>query len=477
MHITKSRKIVGGIRLIFAFTLLAGIALGAERTENFDSNPGWTGYHNDVDCGYRTVTQNFGYKSSSYAGGSTGEIGGTITASTTKAYYGMPVDKDFTDTLTCSGKFYVKDVYYDGGFTAQSWVWFGWFNSDFQGWQPTNFAGMGFPGYRNPDHTKLFVQFGTANGVADRNQVDVQINEDTSAHAFYLKYDPTINGSNGGVVLSIDGASTTTIAMQNGHKDQGADFDTFGIFANNLASCRSSEIYFDDLVVNGVSYDFDSDPSWTGSGNSTTFNDYDLYGSNDYGYTGATNHAGGVNAGEMGGQWWNVHNKHNDYKGYFADTDIGTFGLDKVLEAKGKMSIEKWDIDTGLHLGWFNTSEQGHPPKNFVGIHMDSLTNNGRFFQAQYGTASGYSGGGGLAYYDHDKTSHDFILKYDPTGGDGYGRIVFGRDGATTTSVNLTSAHKTDGASLNAFGVFNKQNENGKDNYVYIDDLTYTVNK
>ncbi len=242
--------------------------------EYSDSGPGWTGYHNNIDYAFQPVTQDFGYEISNFAGGaSTGEIGGTIVSSTTPAFYGVSVTQDFDDTLTCTGRFFVKDVYNNGGYTEQSWLWFGWFNSGFQGWQPSDFVGMGFPGARFPDHTSPFVQSGTGHGVADRARVDLQINEDDVAHTFDLQYDPSANGNKGAVTLSIDGTHMATINLQTGFKAQGADFDMFGIFANNLPSGDPCEIYFDDLVVNGTPYDFDSDPSWTGSGNNTTFAD------------------------------------------------------------------------------------------------------------------------------------------------------------------------------------------------------------
>jgi hypothetical protein len=72
------------------------------------------------------VTQSFGYKSSpSYAGGSTGEIGGQVWSSTTPAYYGLITTKTLTDDLWCTGRFRVRNTNYNGGWTTESDVWFG----------------------------------------------------------------------------------------------------------------------------------------------------------------------------------------------------------------------------------------------------------------------------------------------------------------------------------------------------------------
>ena len=53
--------------------------------------------------------------------------------------------------------------------------------------------------------------------------------------------------------------------------------------------------------------------------------------------------------------------------------------------------------------------------------------------------------------------------------------VTVARDGTTTVSLTLASGHKSEGATLNAFGMFNMQNENGKYAKVYIDDLLYSV--
>ena len=49
------------------------------RTQTFDTNPNWDGRNNRSSTPpLRTVTQNFGYKSTANAGGASGEVGGLI---------------------------------------------------------------------------------------------------------------------------------------------------------------------------------------------------------------------------------------------------------------------------------------------------------------------------------------------------------------------------------------------------------------
>jgi hypothetical protein len=93
------------------------------------------------------------------------------------------------------------------------------------------------------------------------------------------------------------------------------------------------------------------------------------------------------------------------------------------------------------------------------------------------GASDGGSATGDPVYYIPDGTPHDFTIAYDPEGGGvGQGQLTFTLDGASVSTVDLSAAQRSAGATFNAFGIFNKQNENGKDNHVYFDDLEYTVN-
>src|SRR6516164_7673895 len=81
----------------------------ALKTESFDKDPGWEGHNNRVvPERVPTVTQDFGYSKSKFAGKAAGELGGKITRAAEPAYYADkigPVTLD--DKLSASGSFAV----------------------------------------------------------------------------------------------------------------------------------------------------------------------------------------------------------------------------------------------------------------------------------------------------------------------------------------------------------------------------------
>ena len=89
--------------------LLATAPAGAleQRFEDFSSDPGWDGNNNrSTDPACMTTTQAFGYSAgTSNAGGSAGEIGGSIQRAADIAYYADTIAASgFDSTLSASGK-------------------------------------------------------------------------------------------------------------------------------------------------------------------------------------------------------------------------------------------------------------------------------------------------------------------------------------------------------------------------------------
>src|SRR4051794_31249668 len=75
---------LGLLCLALPVALAAGAGDGqpktALRTESFDKDPGWEGHNNRiVPERLPTVTQNFGYSKTNFAGKGAGELGGQIT--------------------------------------------------------------------------------------------------------------------------------------------------------------------------------------------------------------------------------------------------------------------------------------------------------------------------------------------------------------------------------------------------------------
>ena len=76
------------------------------RTQTFDTNPNWDGRNNRSSTPpNRTVTQNFGHKTTANAGGAPGEVGGLMNPAGEAAYYAKAFPAhDFGQTLSVSGK-------------------------------------------------------------------------------------------------------------------------------------------------------------------------------------------------------------------------------------------------------------------------------------------------------------------------------------------------------------------------------------
>lgn len=232
------------------------------------------------------------------------------------------------------------------------------------------------------------------------------------------------------------------------------------------------EAYLDDLTINGTFHDFSTNGGWVGVGNQKTFTDPFLYGINNFGFR-STSVADG-SSGELGGLLWRVEKSDEQYQAYYAK-DVGTLGLNNRLFASGKIAFEKFSTDAGLILGWFNSAEQDWPPSNFVDVYMDSLSDTCRFFSPMYGT------GADNTKFDHspwllltpDGTSMEWTIEYDPNAAGGLGTMIISLDGQSRTLV-LEVGDKLEGATLDRFGLFNMQDNNGKHSIVYLDDLVFT---
>ncbi len=96
------------------------------KSEHFDRDPGWEGHNNRiVPERFPTVTQDFGYSQTHFAGKAAGEMGGQITRASEPAYYADKIDpKTLDDKLSASGTFALTKN--SGG----SGVFFGFFRAE-----------------------------------------------------------------------------------------------------------------------------------------------------------------------------------------------------------------------------------------------------------------------------------------------------------------------------------------------------------
>ncbi len=470
------------------------------KTENFDRDPGWDGARNQVKREpKRAARQDFGYQKSNHAGEKAGEMGGVVWRSIEPAYYGKKVEAlTLGDAMSCSGTLsLVQTPKSFMGYQSGATIFIGFFNHREQGWRPVNFLGFRLEAWNQPDGATLEVSYGTSRWTAggafvntsgesqerlvrDLNPDDLRrVAPDGIKHKWELSYDPKGADGDGQLVLTFDGARTT-FKLSGEHRRQGAIFDRCGIFA---ASLPGNEItaYFDDMTINGEREDFSTDPDWDARGNHAEIPDPIAYGENRFGYC-ATERGG-----EVGGRFWRV--QEPEYKGYYGD-DVGRLTFDDKLIARGKLRIPRFCADSGVHFGWFNSKEQGWPPKNFVGVYLDSYTPAGRFCTPMYGTSkAGFIAqpGGGkrvlsaahgeltpLIYPDGRVV--EWTLQYDPQAHDGGGAITF-TIGSEATTLNLAPGLKAEGATFDRFGLFNMQDNNGKDSLVFLDDVSYTTSR
>src|SRR4051794_8154577 len=129
-----AKRLVSVCLLLALVMLAAGVGNGRDgekpkptlKTESFDKDPGWEGHNNRiVPQRVPTVTQDFGYSKTHFAGKAAGELGGHITRASEPAYYADrigPVTLD--DKLSASGTFALTKTTAGGG------VFFGFFRAE-----------------------------------------------------------------------------------------------------------------------------------------------------------------------------------------------------------------------------------------------------------------------------------------------------------------------------------------------------------
>ena len=481
------------------FTADAGLAPANRRTQDFSTDPGWEAVNTVLPVTFPPrLLQSFGYCTSNLAGESAGELGGYIQNTTRPACCGKVLDPPLTmnDPLACSGTFVLME-----GRSISQWITmgcanFGFFNSAEQGWRAKNFVGLRLLGLNEPDGCQLEVYYGTGDGAAvgqflakggkaapgkivEQKAEDLaRIAPDGKRHHFVLHYDPRANNGHGQIRFTLDQVAWT-IPVPEDLRHRGAVFNRFGLFNEQIPG-RALVVYFDDLTINGVREDFTRDPGWeavengerfSGSRLQRVFQDPVLYGANDFGYR-PTSFAGG-GPGEIGGRLWRV--EEPEYMAYYADR-VGVLTLTNRLEARGKIAIRRFAIDSGLYLGWFNAKIGDWPPTAFAGVLLDSWTRGGRFFMPMYAAPNRHEhlDPRQSPLFVDDERMCSFRIHYDPAVNAGRGQLAVTLDGQTAR-LDLPAEVDRAGAVLNRFGVANFRKGNGKHSEVYLDDLEYTV--
>ena len=469
------------------------------KTETFDRDPKWEGHNNHIlSKSALMVKQDFGFSPTNIAGKSAGELGGRIQRSTTPAYYAAEIPvKTLDDKFAASGSFALTKSEGSAG------VFFGFFNSKQPGGSGRPIGSLGldfdFEGKGGRLATRLITNTNKSCGTFITPYLPgkfrpTPIKNDGTRYHWTLAYDPQGASGNGQFTFTMrsdthtsedygplppasekeaqvrfPNTKTFTIDLTPGFKKEGATFDRFGAL-NMMKSGGAVMMYFDDVTFTDRDEDFTKEPKWIASGNRAAYEDREVVGAHDFGFSAKTNHAGGAAVGEVGGGLW----RSGDY-GYYADK-VGSLNLEQRLEARGKAKLVTAGPDSDMHIGWFSSATKDKSPDevgNFVGIHVGGPTRIGHYFIPQFASATGTKGKVDSGPVITPGKLFDWSLVYDPAAGNGLGeiRVTLGAD---TTTLQLKPGQKKQGATLDRFGLFTSQ-AGGQMVKIFLDDLSYTV--
>ena len=482
-------KRLAALAVTSALAAAAALAEPATKSESFDRDPGWDRSNNrPADRNDRPVSvrQDFGFSSTSRAGGKVGEIGGFVQAAAEPAWYAKIVaDRTLRQPLSASGSIAVAD----GGTN----LLLGFFNADTaKEWRTANSLALRING--RGDHFFAYLEYCTSmwRAGADNPQPfptrgDPQTGRTAligfpaggKVHRFELRYDPAGNNGSGAITATIDG-QTSVCHLDPGHKADGAVFNRFGILNVMKSADSGSEVFVDDLVINGERHAFDADPMWEGHGNRTTFTTNNARPRFDFGFS-PTNYAGGKAAGELGGLFFRGDCRYPDRMAFYADR-VGPLSLDKPIKAHGKVALRRGVSDSTTLFGFFNAASAMHSnpsqsqglPEGIVGVNIEGPSSEGFCF---YPVAR-LKGRDGVVSPDlrklkilPDGRPHNWTFDYVPAGA-GRARVTVTLDGHSI-HLDLNEVDKAAGT-FDHFGLVTPWID-GNGQLVYFDDVSYSV--
>lgn len=444
----------------------------ATMTEPFDSDPGWAGVNCAPPEGVgKEKRQDFAYRTTNLAGGVPGELGGWMYRSLTPCYLAMPIpEKTLEQPLYASGKFAVTAS------QSSSGVLIGWFNSASRGWRTANSLAFRIDGEGNT--YRIFFEYGTRHNFtgggttfegAYQTTKTPMHKADGTVHEWSLEYMPDGADGLGALTFTMDGIAYHA-ALETGHKEDGAVFDRFGVF-NQQISGNGLECHLDDLRIDGQSYTFDVDPRWEGLNNQLVFVDRALRPYHDFGWRNSRR-AGGA-PGEIGGLVWRIESTRPQEAMHYG-APVGPLTLEDTLEASGRVALCLASADSAALIGWYNhLTPIGAPPANFLGVLIEGPSRVGHYFRPALGASDDTR-----AVLDEgpliqaDAAPHVWRLVYRPERNDGNGAIEVSLDDKTAV-LPLPEVARKGGAAFDRFGVLS-WHRGGHCVEMYFDDLTFT---
>ena len=478
------------LRVLAALGLV--VALGATKTETFDRDPNWDHKNNrPAERGDQPVTirQDFGFSPTAHAGGkSKGELGGFVQAAAEPAWYGKVIaERTLNEPLSASGTLALAD----GGTNFL----IGFFNAGTaKEWRTANSLAIRING--RGDHFFPYVEYCTSRWRAGADNPTpfpsvtnpqtgrsalIGVPSGRKVHRWELRYDPAGNNGAGVVTATIDG-KTAVCHLDPGHKADGAVFNRFGLINVMKSADNGTEVYLDDVTVNGEAESFDKDPGWEGKSNRTSYQTHNVRPRFDFGYS-ATNFAGGKARGEVGGLTFRGDCRYPERMAYYADR-VGPLTLDKPIHASGKVALLRGVSDSTTLFGFFNvqTAMRSNPSQNqglpdgVVGVNIEGPSSEGFCF---YPVAR-VAGGDGEVAPDlrsvrilPDGAVHEWKFDYDPSTAGGRGRIMVTLDGRSV-HLDLEEGAKARGTTFDRFGLVTPWID-GNGQVVYFDDITFTT--
>ncbi|HKB02911.1 MAG TPA: hypothetical protein VKD90_11870 [Gemmataceae bacterium] len=455
-------------------------AVGKEKTEHFDKDPGWEGVNNRATTPEkRAIKQDFGYSRTNHAGGQPGEVGGFITPAAEPACYARKIEpKTFRDPLTASGK-----LRCDG----RGHVLIAFFNADTANeWRTPNCIAIRLLG--RGDMFYAYVEYctgrwraggdspgGFATAKDETGRMNLRGFRTDRVHEWTLKYDPTGNKGGGSITVTL-GEETAVCHLDAGHQADGATFNRFGLLPVLKSADGGGEVWLDDVTINGATDDFAKDPQWEGVNNRREYVTADVRPRFDFGYT-PTRHAGGLAAGELGGLVFRGDCRYMHKLAAYGDR-LAELSLDKPLKASGKVALRRAVSDSTVLIGFYhsrdslevNSSQDSGWPKSFLGVAIEGPSREGFLVYPAYrvGAAQGYAGGNDRPHILPDGKPHDWSLTYEPrTGG---GRMTVTLDGK---SVLLDLGKDRPATRFDRFGLVTTWID-GNAQRIHFDDLAYT---
>lgn len=467
---------------------------GEIRRESFDRDPEWEGINNRSARTIEPVRirQDFGFSpGTNHAGGANvdgpGEIGGFITAAGEAAFYG-----------TSAGPFTLDEPFRASGrmkiAPGATHLLLGFYNaSTVKEWRTPNTVAIRLNG--RGENFFAYVEYCTSKwraggdttpfpSITDPetgrwNLIGFPCNESLP---WTLEYDPRGNGDRGVVIATI-GEHKAECRLDESHKADGATFTHFGMLNVIKSADSGSEVWFDDIAINGgAAQSFSRDPGWDGQNNRGVRDSRLVRPRFDFGFS-ETNFAGGKGAGELGGLTFRGDCRYPDKIAGYGDR-IGPLSLDKPLHASGKVTLRRGVSDSTTLFGFYNSrdslrsnpSQSDGVPESVLGIHIEGPSSEGFRFYPVVRTTGGGSHLAAPREFPSllpDGTTHDWSLDFDPGGADGRGRITISLDGRAQ-GFDLEAGEKERGATFDRFGIVTSWID-GNSQDVYWDDIAYTA--